>query len=246
MTRLICLSRSTIDTTLPTGSGWWAMNDPSSSIRRSTSGFLIVSGASPSTSTWMTRVPASRASAMRKPCTGALRSKNCAPSVLPAFRRASPASASTMTTRNPHRIGRSLPARTVRASFSRIGSKYSSRFSRSVCSCDGGDISTRIAGMNVISTVSAATMPNAVQRPKFLIVGSPNAASDAKLSDAIVPAASITTPTLTVASMTAMRLCSALGTARAASTARARTPRSSASGSGRSVRRRSPAAGSAS
>ena len=34
--------------------------------------------------------------------------------------------------------------------------------------------------MNVISTVSAATMPNAVHRPKFLIVGSPNAASDAE------------------------------------------------------------------
>ena len=29
MTRLICRSRSTIDTTLPTGSGWWAMNVPS-------------------------------------------------------------------------------------------------------------------------------------------------------------------------------------------------------------------------
>jgi hypothetical protein len=100
----------------------------------------------------------------------------------------------------------------VRASFSRIGSKYSSRFSRSVCSCDGGFISTRIAGMNVISTVSAATMPNAVHRPKFLMVGKPNAASDAKLSAAMVPAASITRPTLTVASMTAMRLCSTLGT----------------------------------
>ena len=112
---------------------------------------------------------------------------------------------------NTHRIGRSLPARTVRASFSRIGSKNSSRFSRPVCSVDGGDISTRTAGMNVISTVNAARMPNAVHRPKFLIVGSPNAASDAKLSEAIVPAASMTTPTLTVASMTAMRLCSTPG-----------------------------------
>ena len=197
------------------------MKVPSSSIRRSTSGFLIASGALPSTSTWMTRVPASRASAMRKPCTGALLSKNCAPSVLPTFRRASPASEIRISTTNPHRIGRSLPARTTRASFSRIGSKYSSRFSRSVCSCDGGDMSMRIAGMNVISTVSAATMPNAVQRPKFLIVGSPNAASDAKLSDAIVPAASITTPTLTVASMTAMRLCSVPGSSGCVARARA-------------------------
>ncbi len=65
--------------------------------------------------------------------------------------------------------------------------------------------------MNVISTVSAATMPNAVQRPKFLIVGSPNVASDPKLSEAIVPAVSITRPTLTVASMTARRLCSVAG-----------------------------------
>ena len=79
----------------------------------------------------------------------------------------------------------------------------------------------RIAGMNVISTVSAATMPNAVHRPKFLIVGSPNAASDAKLSDAIVPAASITTPTLTVASMTAMRLCSVPGSSGCVARARA-------------------------
>lgn len=63
--------------------------------------------------------------------------------------------------------------------------------------------------MNVISTTSAARIPNAVQSPKFLIVGSPNAASDPKLSDAIVPAASITTPTFVVASTTAWRLCCA-------------------------------------
>jgi hypothetical protein len=62
--------------------------------------------------------------------------------------------------------------------------------------------------MNVISTVSAARIPNAVHRPKVLIVGRPNAASDPKLSEAMVPAASITTPTLVVASRTAKRLWS--------------------------------------
>ena len=62
--------------------------------------------------------------------------------------------------------------------------------------------------MNVISTVSAATMPNAVQRPKFLIVGRPKAASEPKLSAAIVPAAIMTRPTLAVASTTARRLWS--------------------------------------
>ncbi len=118
-------------------------------------------------------------------------------------------------------MGRSRPARMVAASFSRIGSKYSSRFSRSVCRSDGGDISTRIAGMNVISTVSAATMPNAVHNPKFLIVGRPNVASDPKLSAAMVPAASMTTPTLVVASITASRLCSTPGSSGHSARARA-------------------------
>ena len=62
--------------------------------------------------------------------------------------------------------------------------------------------------MNVISTISAAKMPNAVHNPKFLIDCSPNATSEKKLNEAIAPAASITAPTLVVASMTAMRLCS--------------------------------------
>ena len=65
--------------------------------------------------------------------------------------------------------------------------------------------------MKVISTVSAAMIPNAVQRPKFLMVGSPNVASEPKLSAAMVPAASMTRPTLVVASMTASRLCSVAG-----------------------------------
>ena len=185
------------------------MKVPSWSIRRSTSGFLMVSGALPSTSTWITRVPVRRESAMRKPWIGALLSKNCAPRLLLVSSRVTPTRASTMSTENTQRMGRSRPLRTMRASFSRIGSKYSSRFSRSVWRADGGDISTRIAGMKVISTVSAARMPKAVHRPKFLIEGSPNVASEPKLSDAMVPAASMTTPTLTVASMTASRLCSA-------------------------------------
>ena len=65
-----------------------------------------------------------------------------------------------------------------------------------------------MAGMKVISTVSAAMIPKAVQRPKFLMVGRPNVASEPKLSAAMVPAASMTRPTLVVASMTARRLCS--------------------------------------
>jgi len=197
-----------METTLPTGSGWWVMKLPSSSMRLRTSGLLMASGALPSTSTWITRVPVSRASAIRKPWMGALASKNCAPRLLPAWSRVSPTRARAMTPANAQTIGRSRPWRTIVASFSRMGSKYSSRFSRSVCLADGGDMSTRMAGMKVISTVSAATMPNAVQRPKFLMVGRPKAASDPKLSEAMVPAASITTPTFTVASMTAWRFCS--------------------------------------
>ena len=113
-----------------------------------------------------------------------------------------------MITPKTTRMGRSPPLRTTAASFSRIGSKNSSCCSREVCRSEGGDSRMRTAGMNVISTVSAASTPKAVHRPKFLMVGRPKAASEPKLSAAMVPAASMTRPTLTVASMTASRLCS--------------------------------------
>ena len=149
-----------------------------------------------------------RESAILKPCTGALASKNCAPSVLPTSRRVTPRPATAMSATNIQRMGASFLCRMMSASFSSHGSKYSLSCSRSVCFAEGGDISMRMAGMKVISTVSAARIPKAVHRPKFLMVGNPKAASDPKLSEAIKPAASMTTPTFMVASMTATRLCS--------------------------------------
>src|SRR5580704_2247036 len=80
-------------------------------MRFRTSGFLMTSGVSPDTSTWMTRVPARRSSAMRKPWTGALRSKNCAARLLPASRRVTPMSATTIKPEKTQTIGRSLLVR---------------------------------------------------------------------------------------------------------------------------------------